>query len=665
MHRFALLVLSLVLLCGFAPAQTLAHCSPADTLVYFRSWSGDPMEALKKIMGGGGLWEQPVDIDQIFEMMDEGMSQMSDFIGIEGVNIGSMVRSIKGYEGALYRLDLLDGFPEVDFVFTLHTPMADKIYGLLSGKLVEEAMADEVSKDEVEVNVDEFSMNIGKYDDQIIIASSSNRLRETMKHFGSVKAGSLAQSERFKKAVGSSDVPDYCIYISAQPFLQMLREEMDFGGQRMGMMEEAIRSFGLFKIDALGWTERENYSHFALSAKSNIEVLEILDCGRGGHGSLDTMPSDTVIGMTWNGSTEALWQKGSAFALDKEKNPMAPYVEEGLRSAQQAMGLKIGEIAAIGKGGLSFGMMPNADGQIDDDPSNFFFIVHTGGIETARDTVNKLATVLTKRHGGEITIEEDGDAIWYHLARDEEDTDPPEVDSPRSFRVEFDLPSMVFTGNDIIIAVKPAAQKVMAARSGAIPTLAQYNVCKGLPQQASAYVFVSLKTILGSVGNFAAAYHNMRDGAGIAAAIDIQPNRFAVRTSRPVSQIWGAMGGAAMAWEGQKKGRRAILADLEKIAKKYREYRGEHQKDPTTLAQLGFTGENALRYPPNRPANVPGKPYRLVKTEGANLASSRRVVVVICPDPRYGRLVGTLDGKSSDWSEQRFQSTFRRQAYPK
>jgi hypothetical protein len=645
MTRFVLVLLTAVTAINTAPAQTLAHTAPADTVAYFRSWSGDPMKAMEKMMSGGGMWENPIDMDSLIEMMDEGMDQLGSLIGVEAGSIGSYLRSINGYEGALYRFAVLDGFPELDFVIVIETAMAEQIYKLLSGKLIEEALADDMGNDEVEVNVDEFSMNIARRDNKIIIASDSARLNETMSKFGSVVAGSLAQSRHFKTAVGSDSVPDYCVYIDTRPILRFADEMMPATG-RFDPARTIMTSLGIWKLAALGWTETETYTHLAVVGDGTIPAFEILDCGKGGHAALDIMPADTVFGFAWNGHGPTLWKKASALILDRDKFPMAPLVEEQLRGFQQMTGLKIEELAELAAGGGSFTFMPDEDGRLDDDPENFVGTLVAGESAQAQSVVEKLLATMVERRGGKVESTVDGDETWYRVT---------EMERMR------DVPTLLLTGNSILVGAESSLRRALAARAGQAPTLAKFDVTKGLPKEASAYMFVGLKPFFASEREFAAAYANTRDGAGVAAAVTIAADRIVVRTSRPLTMIVASVGTASAMRESQRREGQAVMKDLEKIAEAYREFRGKNNRDPRSLSELGFTGDKALAYPPNRPANTPGKAYVLVSTEGADLANGSDVPVVTCPDSKYGRLVGTIEGKSASWSETRYAEALKKQ----
>ncbi len=644
--------IALTLACGCI-GQTLAHSLPKDTLVYARSWSGNPIDAMKKMMSGGGLYESPVDVDAVIDMMDEGLQSVSAMMDMGDISIGSWLRSIRGYEAALTRFELTDSFPEMDFVFVLHTSMADRIYEVVSGKLIEDAVADPVNDDEMELAMGEFGVSVGKRDDMIILASDQRQLRETMSRFGSVRQGSLAQSSEFKRAVGDDSVPDYCLFINAEPWLRIAREEMDATGitARSGSFEQIATSLGLFRMGAMGWTETETHSHMAMVGNGDVPLFQILDCGKAGHDRLDQMPADAVFVYTWNGSTEALWRKGMAFIMDETKLPMAPMIQQQMIGAQKQLGVRFEDIAAVGTGGISVVGIPDADGQIDDDEENGFLVIETTDPAAAEATLADLITKAVTPRGGELAITEEGGRTWFRIKGMKD-----------MGRIE---PCMVFDGDSIIIGVEEPCRRALDARSGATPSLARYGVCKGLPQQASSYAYVSLKALMTESREFGAALSNLRDGAGIAAAIDVNPDSMVIRTSRPISQIYAAFGSAMAMREQQRSERRAIMKDLETIAKAYRAYKAEHGKDPKSMSALGFTGDKALSYPPGRAGNIPGKPYKLVSTEGTDPSSERWTIVVTCPDARFGRLVGTLSGDSRELSESRFRRQFQRQRAPK
>jgi len=653
MSRLFLAALAALVMVAAAPAQTLAHSISADSLVYIRSHSGDPIEAMKKALSGGGLWNEPVDVDSIIDMMDDGLSQASDMLDMGDISIGKWIRSIKGYEAALTRFVPMDGWPEFDFVLVFHTSMADEIYDLVSGKMIEEAMADEVSKDEMEMSMGEFSMNIGKHGDMIVVASDSRQLRETMKTFGSVKQGCLAQSKKFKRVLGSDTVPPYCVYVNATPWLRILKEEIDAGagggGMRMGGIERAAASLGMLNIGAIGWNELPNSSHLSILGNETIPMFDMLATGKGGKESLDSMPADVAVAVTWNGSGKMFWDKSTGFLLDEDKFPMAAMVKEQMIQAQKQLGLQFSEIAKIATGGISFAAMPDSTGRIDGDEDNFFVTIRTGDPATAQETIAQLLQKVVEPRGGEFTSSDEGGRTWFRITM------------PNA-RVS---PCIVFDGDTIIIAAENPARKALDARAGNFPTLARYGIGKTLPKQASMYTYLGMKAIMGQQNDFAPAFANLRDGAGIAAAITVEPDRMTVKTSMPVSHAFGAFGAAGAMYESQRKTRTAVLADLKKIATAYREYRAKHDKDPTTLGQLGFAGETALSYPPNRPAGTPGKPYRLVSTQGGEIENGWNTVVVICPDNKLGRLVGTFDGRSRSLSEVRFKRAFQKQTYPK
>ena len=651
MHRLFLSALTLVLLVSAAPSQTLAHSVSANSLLYIRSYSGDPIEAMKQVFSGGGLYDTPVDIDGIIDMMDEGLQQAGDMMDLGDISLGKWIRSIQGYEAAITRFELTDGFPEVDFVIVMHTTMADEIYSLVSGKLIEDAAADEVSENEMEMSMGEFSMNIGRHDDMIVFASDQRQLRETMKTFGSVKQGSLAQSPMFKRAMGSDDIPKYCAFINAKHLMKIAREEAgNWGGNDAGSFEQIAGGLGLFNLAAVGWNEQDTTTHLAVISDGNIPLFEMLDCGKSGHEALDVLPADTAFAMAWNGSADTLWKKVTTFLMDDTRFPMAPMFKERLISLQKQIGIRLEDIAAVATGGMSMAMLPDDRGRIDRFQENFFVTVRTSEPQKAQATIADLMTKMLTPRGGELLVTNEGDRTWFRAKL------PNERDR---------TPCMVFDGDGIIIAMESAARRALDARSGNFPTLARYGVCKGLPQQASLFAYVSLKAAMAQESELAAAFQRMRDGAGIATAINVDPDRIVIRTSKPITQILGAFGAAGVIHETQSKERRVIRKDLGTIAKAYREYKAKNGKDPASLSALGFTGDKALSYPPNRPANVPGKSYKLVSTEGTDPEDEWSTIVVVCPDSRFGRIVGLINGNVRSLSESQFRAQFTKQRAPK
>lgn len=635
-----------------APAQTLAHSLPADTLVYFRQT--DPLGTFQRVGSSDLLWNNPVDIQKDFlDGIDKMLGMADGFLGIEVGSLSTYLRSIKSFEGALYRFELTDGFPEIEFALVFQTPMADKIYKLLSGKLVEEQIGEDLGNNETEVRFgDDFGLNVAQHEDKIVIANDQRRLRETMKTFGTTVAGCLAQDPRFKTALGDG-TRDNCLYGRVDHFLKTLQDEsprfMRFGEGRMVMA--VAQSLGLFKLSCLGFAEEPTHTRFSLLSNGPIPAFEILAADGGKPDLLHAMPADTVFGFAWCGDSVNLWKRASGFLLDKEKFPMAPMVEEGIRTFQLSSGVKAEELATVAQGGAAFGFIPDSQGQLDDNPDNFFFMFKPGDTAKAKELVVKLAAIATKRRGGELVTEEEAGVSWYRVKRAENEEN--------TFRRE--MPSLALLPDIGIVAVDSVARKLIGIRTGQYPSLGGVASTKGLKPGAAAYLFFGMKAVLAQENEFSTGYHAMKDGAGIAASIEIQPDRFLLTTNQPMGQVLNAFALAGVSYESQDDQRNAIRADLKKIADAYRLYRGQNNKDPATLAELGFTGDKALAYPPNRAAGDPGKPYVLLQvgTVGADMEYS--TIVAHAPDARFGRLVATLDGSAGSWSEARFQRTLARQ----
>ena len=628
------------LLTGAVSAQTLAHSVPADTLVYFRQT--DPLTRISKLLGNSLVFSSPVDVQKDFlDGIDKAMGMADGFLGMEVGSLSTYLRSITNVEGALSRLELTDGFPEVDFVLVFQTPMADKIYALLSGKLIEEQLGTDLGNGETEIDImGQFGMSLGQKDDKLVLASDQRRLRDTMKTFGSTAANCLAQSAQFQAAVPGSI--DNCLYLRVDTFAAMGREAAQReGGRGAGMVLPVLDALGIFKIGALGYKEDEATSRLAVLANGAIPLFDILAADGGDAEMLHSFPADTAFAAVWCGNMVNHWKKGSAFLLDKSKFPGAQFVEEGIRTFQKEIGLKAEEIAAVADGGMAFGFMPDGDGRLDDDPQHFAVLFRTSDTAKMKEVAAKLGEAVVRRRKGEVLVKEEGGVTWYEY-----------VNSGSS----RPIPGLA-VGPDLgIVAVPEVARRILAIRAGQGPSLRSVDATKGLKPGAAGYWFVGIKTIMAQSRELSSGYGLLRDGAGIAGAIEMTPERMVMTTNQPIGQVMNSFAVAGMRYETQDAARRAALKDLEEIAKAYRLYRGQNNgKDPATLAALGFEGEKALQFPPKRPASQPGKPYVLCQVGTVGETEEWRTIVAYAPDNSLGRLVACLDGSTRTLSEVEFR----------
>jgi hypothetical protein len=267
------------------------------------------------------------------------------------------------------------------------------------------------------------------------------------------------------------------------------------------------------------------------------------------------------------------------------------------------------------------------------------------------DIVNKLAQNIARRKAEEIVQTTEDGVVWFRI-NSEDNTG--------------DIPTLAMFGGELIIGVSEAqVRKVLDSRTGKLPTLATYAATQGLPAQASAYMYAGMKGLMADNNDFAGMYGMLRDGAGVAAAIIVDNDRCVIQTNRSVSSVIGAFASAQGMYENQRKERRAIQSELELVAKAYADYRTLNGKNPISLESLGFTGPKALKYPGQGSESSPAKPYILVPTGDGDLTDARDIIVVTCGDPRFGRLVGTLNGMSRSLSESQYQAMIRNQRAPK
>ncbi len=535
------------LFAGGAFAQTLAHSVPADTLVYFRQT--DPLSRISKLLGNSLVFSSPVDVQKDFlDGIDKAMGMADGFLGMEVGSLSTYLRSVTNLEGALSRLELTDGYPEVDFVLVFQTPMADKIYALLSGKLIEEQLGTDLGNGETDIDImGQFGMSLGQKDDKLVLASDQRRLRDTMKTFGSTAANCLAQSAQFKAAV-PGDI-DNCLYLRVDTFAAMGREQArQQGGGRASMVLSVLDALGIFRIGALGYKEDETTSRLAVLANGAIPLFDILAADGGDPELLHSFPADAAFASVWCGKLLDHWKKGSSFLLDKNKFPAAQFVEEGIRTFQKEVGLKAEEIAAAADGGMAFAVIPNADGRLDDNPENFVLLFRTSDTAKMKEVAGKLGDAFVRRQKGEITVKEEGGVTWYEYSRE---------------GMNRPLPSLAVSADFGIVAVPEVARRIFAIRAGQSPSLRSVDATKGLQPGAAGYWFVGIKTIMAQGREFSSSYGLLRDGAGIAGAIEMTPEHMIITTNQPLGQVMNSFAVAGMRYETQGTARRAALKDLE------------------------------------------------------------------------------------------------------
>ncbi len=670
MRVIASLLLALSLFTADLAAQSLAQSLPADTLLYFRQ--NDPIGGLQKFAGNTMMWSQPMDTSAVLDQMDEGLSFMDQMLGMETGSISTYVKSIQTMEGAVIKFEMTDGAPVFDFVFVLTTPQAQQIYDLASGKFIAEQLGTKVDDSETEVGLDEFSMNIGIRGEQLIIASSSSRLRDTMKTHGTVVAGCLSQSAQFQAAV-KNDGGATCMFMRVDMVLKILRDEGVFnmiggrgrttgeggqgnafgGGMRSAMIMKVLENLGVFQLATLGWVEDDAYTRASLTASAPIPLFDLFASEQGTPDLLAMLPADTAFAFTWHGDLGTLWKKAAPLLLDVKKNPMAPFLVEGIAQFQRETGLKIEETVALHKSGLVFALMPDENGRINPDRGEGILVMlRIQDRALAREAITKLIALRAKRKGGDtgesgVTVREEGESVFFDFASGDR---------------ELDKNVLVLTGEWLAFGQESNVRKVAMLSKGQYPSLATTGALKGLKANSTAYMYLGLKSIFGLENEFAPAYAAIKDTAGIAASFTVTPESGIFQSSPSVSYAINAFAGANAMYEKQREDREIALKDMAAIAKAYREYRGLQGKNPTSYEQLGLPAEKPVAFPPKRPAGDTGRQYVLVAAcDPTETLLENDIIVATAPDTSLGRLVVTLNGQAGAWSEARFREQMAKQ----
>ncbi len=706
-----LALLLLALLPAVSVAQSLAHCLPADTLLYFRQ--NDPISGMSKFAGNGVLWNKPMDVNAIMNQMDQGLGMVNDMLGFQPGSMSTWLRSITRLEGAVTRFHLTDGAPEIDFVVILTTPQAEQIYNVVTGKLIEEQIGTKVAEDEVEIGVEDFGMNLGRRGDQLILASSGDRLRETMKVYGSAIPNSLSQLPQFQDAI-KGDGSATCFYLRLDALLKMLRDEGAFKGLGLGMgfgrssrsqgggeggppgmnrgamAVKMAENLGLFQLATLGWAEGDEATRVSVSASADIPLFDIFASEAGGPEILGMLPSDTAFALTFHGDLTTMYQKAAAVFLDAKKNPFAGFLIEGIAQAQRETGLKIEEMLSLHKNGFVVAFLPDENGRVRmDRGEGLLFMAKVTDRALAKDAIMKVLA-LRKKSGGieaEPVVREEGDSVFFEFEEDSSAVLAPtiavaegvageggvrvvegapgdgEVRVTRTNRSSRRIKrTLALSGEWLAFGELANIEKVVLLRNGQYPSLATTGALKGLKSGGTAYMYLGLKSVFGQEKNFTSALSSLKDGAGITASVHLTPQRLSIVTTPAVSTAISAFAGADAMYEQQEDERERARKDLAAVGKAWREYKGLQGKAPTGMDQLGLTGEKAVAFPPSRPPTDPGKAYELVAAcDPSDTMAEWDIIIATAPDTTLGRIVVTLDGSTKVWAEARYREQIAKQ----
>ena len=652
MHR-ALLLLGVLALAGSLPAQTLVNSLPTETLVYFRG--GGSFDDLNDIAGNKALWSSPMDLQKSFlDQMDQGMEAMESMFGIPGGSLGTWLRSVKQTEGALFRLDIGGGAPDLDWVLAFETPMAEEIHDTTL-KILEKtgAMFDSMGEGEdrsTEVSIgNEFGMNLAYRDDRIVLASSASRLRQTMNDFGQVVAGGLAQNADYKWLT-QGDHSTGLGYLKPSFLIDLVGGWMGRAGpsRQQAQSTMLVDMLGLKKLTGAAWCEGKDSTRIALKASGPVPMFELFAAPGTGPELLKRMPANTFFGVSWTGNAEVLWKKASSWILDPQSFPMAVQVEEQLRDFQKASGLKVEEIAAALKNGFAIGGVPDENGEIDDERS-VFLMVNMANAEEGRNIASRILGTIAQRNGGKLTVQDVAGVTHYRMT----DAEGNPVDDM----------GLIAAVNEYLVWGQPkVVDQVVSTVLGQQPTLGSVGALKGLKQTATGYAYLGLKAIFENENDFSAAVPFLASGAGVAASIDVKADRVELVSTVPATAIFATFGMAAGLQEQAREQRRECQANLKKIHEAYKTFRAASGEDPKTLSQLGLSGENAVSCPLESRAGTPAKPYMLLPMGPAESDENPwRTVLVYCQHTAHGRIICSREGYTQTWPEARFRKAYKLQ----
>ncbi len=216
----------------------------------------------------------------------------------------------------------------------------------------------------------------------------------------------------------------------------------------------------------------------------------------------------------------------------------------------------------------------------------------------------------------------------------------------------------------VIMGKTVPVKKVIASVTGKAPTLAAAGAYARLPQQATFFVNLGLKSIFKSIPDFAGAFSLLKGTQSIGIAAVATDTTVTITSNRASGQLWGIFAAAGMAGEQDRGDRTAIVDALRDIGKRTTDYAAAKKAWPKSLADLGYPADKPLVFadsegkmkpivflPPKGPADKPDSAF------GTN---GQRVLLAYWDSMDMGRLCVSLDGGAWGWSESEFIGALRR-----
>jgi hypothetical protein len=675
----------------------LAEIIPDTVLGYYRL--EDPIGDFEKLMGSGDVWSRPQKMSEKTRRASErGLKEADKALNLQDGAMDSWMRSIGSVELALFSLDFSggdDGPPMPDFAAVLQSSLAIEMYNQIATMMIDRGLGARDEQGRMQLGLAEgMTPLFAIYGDRVVLASSQSRLDEMLKAAKLGMQNSLASSPHFKAVCGSAKGPRIG-FMRMASLLGLIRDALPEGRQKR--MDDVIGPLGLTKLDAIGYREDGPNGIVTMHGDQSVRLFQLLK-GRAGRPTLQmSLPAETAASFAHAADFGPHLRRIEGFLTDKAEFPFAAAVSTGITFLGVRLGMSTETLLEPLKDGFVFALVPDERGRIDPEQA-MVLVAGTPVQAEAEKLLERLKRSYAKANRCEVEETIENDVRWIREkpnsrtregaeSRATEDPPPPPPgeetddrlgpDGARVIEVRVGSDSgptvrsrrrrsrfgpagesapdagppyvIAYDGKVMTIGLEGTVRRVLAARRGALPTLASTGAYARLPEAATFFGTFSLKGLFGNDGGFGAALSMLKEFGAIGMAVVAEDTKLVMTFNRAPGQMFGLMMGAGLAGEDGRDQKDVVMEELRKISAKAKAYREKNQKWPRSLADLGY--EKTPTFPDE---DGKQKPIVFLPPKATDRGDWNSMLAYWeCSD--FGRLVASTEGFVSTWSESRFQ----------
>jgi hypothetical protein len=686
------------------PIASLAELVPETVLGYYKLV--DPVGDFERLMGSDDVWKAPQKMTKkTRRTMERGFKAGDKEMGLQDGSLDSWLHSIGTVELALFNLSFDESFdepPRPDFAVIMESPLAIEIYNQVAQMMIDRGVGARTEGGQLQLGLgDGFAPMFAIYGNKVVLASDQSRLDEILKSAKTGLPNSLASSASFRAVCGDASGPRVG-YMRFGALLTLIRDRLPDHQQRR--MDDVIRPLGLTKVEAIGYRENGPNGVFTLKGSEPIKLFQLLKAKEAPPTLQSNLPAETAVSFTHTGDAGPHLRRIEAFLTDKVAFPFAPMVGAAIATANVKTGLTTEAAFEPLKDGFVIAILPDENGRLH-EADGAVLVASLPVAEEAEKYLDRLKRAFAKATRCEMTdVVEDG-VRWIREkpgTRKDDESEPtltppaqadegeadvrqaeelkrvadpenpdeevievrvgtdsaPTASRRRASRVlrqsrsggEAVTFAAAYNGKLLVVGGEPYVKRTLKSESGQAPTLASTGSYARLPQKATFFTTMSLRSIFGQSGEFSAAFSFLKDWGAIGAAATAEDDKLVVTFNRAPGQIVGLMMGAGIAGEDNRDQQSAVRAALVDIGVKTKAFKEKNKVWPKSLAELGFEAGKA---PSFADEDGKSKPIVFLPPKG-DPENGWDVMLAYWDSADSGHLVLNLDGYATIWSESRF-----------